>query len=278
VVLSFRNYNPSRFSYLRNDWYQECYRILSDSPRVVLSGNSTLGNRDYAQWLGIDENRIHLVGNAIEIADLPTPDPQELVQLRSSLQLADQTPVVLGVFRLSEEKQPLLFLDVCDRIRRQVPSLRVLLAGTGEMLRTIEKDIAIRGLGEIIEVLGPRQDVASLMSIATVMLHTSLLEGMPNAVMEAQALGLPVVATIAGGTPDCVEHGRTGFLCAAEDAEGLAQATVRLLTDRNLASNMGRMAVARMKTAFSKGQLAKEMIQIAFCHAADTAAPLSASA
>jgi glycosyltransferase involved in cell wall biosynthesis len=243
-----------------------------------LSGNSTLGNRDYAQWIDINEDRIHLVRNAIEMRDNPEQDPQVLKGLRDSLGIAANTPVVLGVFRLSEEKQPLLFLDVCDRVRRQLPDLRVLIAGTGELLQAAQTEIAERDLGKIVSLLGPRQDVPVLMSISTVMLHTSMLEGMPNAVMEAQALALPVVATRAGGTPDCVDHGRTGFLCDIDDADGLAQATFRLLSDKELRRTMGRAAAARVRAFFTKEQMAAEMARIAL-HPEDKATvPLPATA
>jgi asparagine synthase (glutamine-hydrolysing) len=100
VVLSFRNYNPSRFSYLNNDWYLDCYRILSRSPRVVFTGNSTLANEDYSRWIGIESNRVLLVPNAMD-GNMVKPAASAKADLRRRLGISEEVPVIVGVFRLS---------------------------------------------------------------------------------------------------------------------------------------------------------------------------------
>ncbi len=115
IVLSFRNYNPSRFSYLANDWFQPLYALLSQSPSVLLTGNSRAANADYARWIGVDESRIRLVPNAIDSEALPLRRPDSLLELRQELGIAPDMPVVLGVFRLNEEKAT---CSVCGDLRR----------------------------------------------------------------------------------------------------------------------------------------------------------------
>ena len=70
VVLSFRNYNPSHFSYLANDWFHPLSRCFPNR-ECLLTGNSRRANADYARWIGVDESRVKLVPNALDSEALP---------------------------------------------------------------------------------------------------------------------------------------------------------------------------------------------------------------
>ena len=85
IVLSFRNYNPSNFSYLANDWFQPLYSLLAQSPSVLFTGNSRAANADYARWIGIDERRVKLVPNAIDVQALSVHVPQRRMSYGASL-------------------------------------------------------------------------------------------------------------------------------------------------------------------------------------------------
>lgn len=250
AVLSFRNYNPSRFSYLDNEWHLPLYRALCAAPNIALSGNSPDANADYARWLGIEGARVHFVPNALSAEFFPAPAREAQDRLRRQLAIGDAQPVVLGVFRLSEEKQPLLFVDVCERILAARPETRILHAGVGHEHEAIRRALRQRGLEGRITFLGPRSDIPALMGIATLLLLTSSLEGMPNVVMEAQFAGLPVVATNAGATAVCLADGVSGLLAGTQDAPALAAACLRLLGDPALARRMGAAGAERARSEF----------------------------
>ncbi|HVG03587.1 MAG TPA: asparagine synthase (glutamine-hydrolyzing), partial [Burkholderiaceae bacterium] len=199
TVLSFRNYNPSRFSYLSKDWFQPLYALLVRSPSVLLTGNSDAANLDYAQWIGIDASRIELVPNAIDVDAPTTRQPRPLAELRRELGIAEDTPVILGVFRLSEEKRPILFVETFAAVLAQVPDARALIAGVGPFEASLRQRIDELKLGESLTLLGRRDDIPQLMEISSLLLLTSCFEGMPNVVLEAQAAGLAVVAPNVGG-------------------------------------------------------------------------------
>ena len=127
VVLSFRNYNPTHFPYIDKAWYREAYRHLARSGRVLFSGNHGEANRDYAQWIGIAPDRVALIPNVIDRGGFPAPSQEQLRQTRAELGLTEDVPVLLGAFRLSEEKDPLAFIEVCSRIAQEVPNLRAFL-------------------------------------------------------------------------------------------------------------------------------------------------------
>lgn len=262
VVLSFRNYNPSNFSYLNNDWFQDCYGAVCLSQRTLLAGNSHAANVDYARWIGVADDRVTWIPNAIDESDFRPGSDSELEQLRQSLGIDYTTPVILGAFRLSEEKQPLRFVDVCARIRQYIPEVRVLIVGEGPLRRAVEEAIDHEGLRQTVMLLGRRADIANLMRISSLLLLTSSHEGMPNVAMEAQLLGLPVVATRVGGTPDCVVHGLTGLLTEPENVEDLTVCCIRVLLNKDMAQELGRAGSARMRCYFSKEKMAERYIQI----------------
>lgn len=268
VVLSFRNYNPSRFPYLDFPWFQPLYRALSRSPRVSMSGNSKAGNDDYAHWIGIPPDQVCWIPNAIDAGDFADPTVAELARLRSELSLEEGQAVILGVFRLSAEKQPELFVRVCALVASRIPRLRVLLVGVGPMQTRVHEAIREASLDAML--LGQRSDVMALMKLSSLVLLTSRHEGMPNVLMEAQLASVPVVATRVGGTLSCVSDGVSGFLLAPDDSDGLASACVRVLTEPGLGSRMGREGASYMRSYFTKERLAMLHISLIDCLDSDT--------
>ncbi|MGZ3278351.1 MAG: asparagine synthase (glutamine-hydrolyzing) [Caulobacteraceae bacterium] len=261
VVLSFRNYNPTNFPYLDLPWLLPCYRLLSRSKNVVFSGNFAGANEDYARWIGIDPGRVVQVPNAIDEALFPQPTAEELQAVRTEIGLQPDESLVLGVFRLSPEKNPLLFIDVSIALCRADPKLRCAIAGVGGMDTELQARIDAAGLNGRILLLGRRNDVHVLMSLSALLLQTSNLEGMPNAVMEAQLLGTPVVATRAGGTPDVVIEGRTGLLADVGDGAALIAHCQALLSDPKTRKAMGVASRKNIIANFQKAQLGERYLK-----------------
>jgi glycosyltransferase involved in cell wall biosynthesis len=262
AVLSFRNYNPTRFPYIDTPWFHPVYSELCRSSRVVLTGNSRAGNRDYAEWLGIPETRIACIPNAIDPERLEIPTEPRKKQLRAELGLQDDTQLILGVFRLSDEKRPLLFAEICTRLIRQLPNVRATIIGVGSLAGSLKNYIEKAGMAGKISLLGRRDDVSSIMQISSLLLLTSEHEGMPNVVMEAQAVGLPVVATNVGGIPDCTIHEQTALLADVGNTERLFEHCLRLLTDTSLAAQMGQRGSVLMRDAYSKSAMAERFLSL----------------
>jgi glycosyltransferase involved in cell wall biosynthesis len=262
VALSFRNYIPDRMSYLAAEWHRSLYRSLARSPRVRLSGNARAANADYARWLGLPEEAVALIPNAVDADPPADAGPERLAALRRELGVAAGAPVILGVFRLSEEKRPDLFVETCARVAARVPGLRVLVAGVGPLEAAMRRRIAETGTGETIRLLGRREDVPALMRIASLLLLTSSLEGMPNVVLEAQVAGLPVVAAGVGGVPDCLEDGVAGHVVPPADEAAFADRCVELLLDPGRARRMGAAGTARAARAFGRAEMGERYLRL----------------
>ncbi|MCB9896492.1 MAG: glycosyltransferase [Planctomycetes bacterium] len=260
AILSTRNLNPRYFPSFYQAWMDDWYRLLARRPGVHFVANSIQGARDYAGWLELPEERFDVVRNGVDLHGMGLPKPAEVDAVRAELGLAEGDRLVAGVFRLASEKQPMLFLDVVERALVKVPRLTVALAGVGELRPQVETHLRRRGLHEKVRLLGQRKDVIALLGAADAMLLTSSVEGTPNVVLEAQWAGCPPVATAAGGTPDALLHGETGFLHEIDDVEGLTRSLVRVLLDDSLRLEMGRAGHAFVQERFGLGRMIDETL------------------
>jgi glycosyltransferase involved in cell wall biosynthesis len=135
-------------------------------------------------------------------------------------------------------------VDAFANLRSQLPNARLVLIGDGPSREAIERRVRELGLVNSVRMLGRRPDIDKLLPAFHLFVLASDTEGLSNAILEAQACGLPVVTTRVGGNPDLVDAD-CGILVPPRDPEALAEALGRLLRDRNRREQMG--AVARMR-------------------------------
>jgi glycosyltransferase involved in cell wall biosynthesis len=217
---------------------------------------------DYAAWMGMPDAEIAVIPCALDPSATKRAADEDIRGLRNELGISEHAPTVLGVFRLSQEKRPFVFIDVCARIAAAFPNLVVLLAGEGPQREEIERRVSERGLSGVIRLLGRRDDVGVLYCITDMLLHTAALEAMPNVLLEAQALGVPVVAAATGAVPELVLHGKTGYLSAIDDIEGLAHRSIELLSDPVLAGNLGRAGIEHVKQFADIEAMARQYLKL----------------
>jgi len=251
ILLSTRNSNPTNFPRLLGPYMEEWYKILSRSRRVRFLANSRSGAASYASWIGIPETSIHVVLNGFVEADFAQATNEDRLAVRAELGVPADAPVLSGVFRFDEEKQPDLFVEVSRRAIERVKDLRVLIAGTGPLQGEVESLVRRLGLSHRILLLGRRNDIGRILAASDVLLLTSSLEGSPNVVIEASHFGLPVVATAGGGTTDAIVHGETGYLAGVRDVDGLTEFVLRLFADAELRARLGKAGPAFIGSTFS---------------------------
>ncbi|MCZ6747115.1 MAG: glycosyltransferase family 4 protein [Acidobacteria bacterium] len=160
-------------------------------------------------------------------------------------------PVIVQVGNLYPHKGHATSLRALARIRRACPEARLLLAGEGPARPDLERLRDELGLGPAVEFLGWRDDVRGLLQGADVYWMPSLREGFGLACVEAMASGLPPVVSSAGGLPEVVEDGVSGFVVPPRADDRLAGATLDLWRDRDLAARMGQAARLRAEEKFS---------------------------
>ena len=219
--------NPaSLWKYARADAMIAVCRATADS--LVASGIESA--RITVAYSGVDLTRV-----------IPPASPEAL----ASLGVRAGAPLVVMVAALVGHKDPLTFVRAMDVARRAVPDVQALMVGEGELRPHVEREIGALGLEDCVHLAGYRTDADSLMSVADVVALSSNDDGIGGVVIDAMSFGKPVAATAAGGIPEAVANGETGLLVPVGDATALGEAIARLLTDRELAAQMGANGIRR---------------------------------
>ena len=215
-------------------------------PRVVAVSHRMA---DMLATMGLSRHRIRVVHNAID----PDAFRADLAngRLRKELGLGTAHRVVGAVGRLSPEKDLATLLRATQVAETSVGPIHLVLVGDGPQRDELEHLARQMDRTPRTHFLGHRTDVLGVYGALDVLALTSQTEGLPNAILEAQAMHVPVIATDVGGVAELVRHGQTGLLVRAGDVNGIAAHLAELLTDRARAMAMADCARAHIESEFS---------------------------
>lgn len=210
---------------------------------------------------GIPAGRVGVVYNGIDPDQFAahTPDRDAV---RQELGLSGEEFAILQVARLDYLKDHPTAVRTMARVVRRFPSARLLLVGEGPEREAIRAQVASLGLDDHVRLLGLRKDVPRLLAAADLFLLTSVSEGIPLTLIEAMAVGLPVVSTRVGGTGEVVIDGETGYLAPAGEDSVLAEAVERLGTQPALRREMGERGRERARGLFSEQRMADQYLEL----------------
>lgn len=199
---------------------------------------------------GIDPSRITVLHNFAKPFSAPAAEDIEL--LRRSLGLNDEL-VILAVGRLSSEKGHAELLRAAATLdsKRNVPDFRIIVAGDGPEETALHALAARLGIEGRVIMVGFQKELSAYYGLATLLALPSYTEGSPNVVLEAMAAGLPIAATGVGGVPEILDHGITGLVVPPRNAQALATAITRLLTDSTFRQKLGTAARARAESNYT---------------------------
>jgi len=200
-------------------------------------------------------DRLRLVRNGA--AGPPESDPGRNRRI-FELRLKFRSPLVGSVARLHRQKGVADLIQAADPILRGCPEATIVVAGGGPLESRLRKDVVRRGLDRRVLLLGERADAGDLMSLFDVFVLPSLWEGLPLVLIEAAALGKPIVATRIDGTSEVIRDGETGLLVPSRDPGALAEAVLGLLRDPDRARGLGERARKEIPPAFSLDRMIAE--------------------
>ncbi len=224
VVLSIRSVRPDNPRRRLKRFMQAGYQAVIGHPTIVLSSNSRAGAEDYADWLGIDPATIEVVPNGIDFDRLlERAEPGSALTLRQKLGVPADAPVIGSAFRMSEEKRPLLWVETAAEILRREPRAHFLVLGDGPMRADMLSKAVHLGIANRLHLPGREDNIGSCYRAMDVVLLTSRHEGLPNVLLEAQSLGVPVVAPRVGGMAEAMWPGVTGWAVPNDEPSLLAQ-------------------------------------------------------
>ena len=150
---------------------------------------------------------------------------------------------IVSVGRLMPQKNQLMLLEAFARVREKHPQYRLIICGEGPFRKELEEEIVRLGLTDWVELPGNVKDVHDRIAPAELFVLSSNYEGMPNALIEAMCLGLPVISTAVSGATDLIQDGKNGLLVNCGDTDALVDAMLQLLEDPEKREAFGNEAV-----------------------------------
>jgi L-malate glycosyltransferase len=219
-------------------------------------GNSVAVRDFLVKEDGFDPAKIRVILNGID-ADSYVRGRENRGALFPSFNEEDKLIAVVANMNVPTKGHQDL-VEAAKKVCALFPRVRFILIGDGCERSNIERKISDLGLQECFCFLGRRSDVPELLSCCDLSVLPSWAEGLPNAVIESLAAGLPVVATRVGGIPEIIEDGESGLLVPPHNPNCLAEAILRILNDPEFARLLGRAARDRVQRVFSFERLLRE--------------------
>lgn len=208
-------------------------------------------SRDLGRWLiedvGIPARKVTVICNGVDTRRFQAHDR---AAARRALGLPDHCLAIGSVGRLDPVKDHAGLIEAFAEVSED-PRAVLLIIGEGPFRPELERLIESRGLAGRVRLLGERHDVPQVLAALDVFVLSSLGEGIANAILEAMATGLPVIATRVGGNPELVVEGSTGLLIPSRSPRALAAALRRYLEEPLLAAAHGRSGRARAVSEFA---------------------------
>ena len=251
IVFCIRTFNPSygwadpAFGAALRDAHR---RMLPETAAVIV--NSTPLRDDFAAWAGIVPDRIAVCPNGVEVESFG-PDERASIRaaVRRSYAIPEDAVVITSVARFSAEKGQRSLLDA-NRLLRHAPPVRPivwLLCGDGPLLEDLRRAASADGMDNVV-FAGRIRDVSRILAASDIFVMPSQFEGMPNAMMEAMAMGLPCLSTTRSGAVDVARDGLEAIYYEPDDVPSLAS-HVRDLVDRpDVAFRIGQAAAGRLRS------------------------------
>jgi len=235
----------------------ETMALRSFADRIIAVSN------DLARTLEVDGHRRSVVvpiHNGIDLGAVRSS--RDAREVRRELGIPDGATVFGTVGRLSPVKDHRTLLHAAQRVARHHRHASFLFVGDGPLYDELVLTASQLGLGRACVFAGARDDVYDVLAAMDVFVLSSLHEGIPMALLEAMALGKPVVATAVGGVPEIVTHGENGLLVAPRDDRALAEACLELAGRPGVTATLGAAARQTIAEHFSHETGGKALLGI----------------
>jgi len=218
--------------------------------------NSEAGKR-YLVERGIGPERVKVIYNGINLTRLGA-DEDEVMALRERLGLSQEGKVVGMIASMYPVKNHAIFIQAAAVISQSIPDVKFVIVGNGPLRGYLENLSRDLDLASKVIFCGDHRDPGTYLSVFDIAVVTSDVEGCCNVLLEAMALGKPVVATNVGGNPELVRHEETGILVPPRDIEALAKAIIGLLDNTETRDAMGRRARDEVTSRFTVENMVRQ--------------------
>lgn len=233
------------------DLYPQQYERLMWRFSTRIITNAQALKDAHTRRFKVDPNRVSVVLNGVD-SDFFTP---EITQRAPE-------PTVLFVGRFARIKDPFTLLKAFLLTRERVPDAKLVLLGNGSLKPKIESFVRLHKLDGCVSLANGSRDPRSYFRQAWVFALSSKREASPNAILEAMASELPIIAPRVGGIPELVQEGENGILFETGNAEALSEALTKLLVNDSQRLEMGRRSRERVLQRHSMERMVSETEQV----------------
>lgn len=261
IVLSTRSVSPTHFDFLQ-PYMRPGYRLLAQRPQVAILNNSDAGARDYARWLAIDPKKIDTIHNGVDQSEIKLASATDVEAYRQKIGIPAGAPVVGSIFRFGEVKRPLLWAEIAAQVARERPEARFLIIGDGPLRDQVREFAERTGFADRLFLPGRELNPSIALQTMTCLLLTSRIEGLPNVILEAHAVGVPVVTSRVGGAPEATDHGKCGWVVDGNDPRDYARRIIQVLDDRPWRDNAARLGPELVARRFSLDQMISQTMAV----------------
>jgi len=260
VISSIRNLSSWKsWKEYRKWWYRPADRLCAPLNDVVVANAEAVAD-DYADWSGCRRETIQVIPNGVDVGAMMVGSADDI---RGALDLPARIPILLTIGRLAAEKNQIMIIRSCAELRSRGLDFFLLIVGHGELKPQLRETVLELGLDPVVRFVGRTKSPQNYYGLADLFVLSSIIEGMPNVLLEAQAFGVPVVTTAAGGSREVIEDGATGFVVDVGDENGFTDRIALLLEDPELRQTMGNRAKQRMSEEYGVRRMARAVDEVA---------------
>ncbi|MFB6226494.1 MAG: glycosyltransferase [Candidatus Paceibacteria bacterium] len=258
---------PKIISAIRNEYFGSKMREKLVKLTKSLCDYTTVVSQYTADKMAergvIAEDSYKVITNGVNIKELKEEDKKEKVEIRKALNLDDKYPIIIGVGSLTEQKGFSYLIKAVKTLSEKYERIFLMILGSGPKETELNKLINELSLKDQVNLVGEKDNVKDYLQLADIFVLSSLWEGMPNVLLEAQAVGLPSVATQVSGVSEIIDDGKNGTMVEPKRKEALVDGIEKTLdqTDKQK-EQMRRTAKEKIKQEFSIESMTKKYINL----------------
>ncbi|MDH3691985.1 MAG: glycosyltransferase [Gammaproteobacteria bacterium] len=260
ALICGRKNKPSKISNRRDMGFKKnvklklLFRFLNQRFLLVIAPSMAILDA-LVKSENISRDQTRLISNGVDLNRFPMTSQTLRTRARERLGLSEDALVLGCVANLNAVKGHRYLLAAFEKVAQELPRAVLALVGDGELRGDLQAAAENTPCADRIHLFGQRADVSTIIYAFDVFVSTSLSEGLSNALIEAAASGLPIVATRVGGNSEVVRHGVNGYLVKSADVDSIHECTSRLLSDSGARKHMGVRSRELVEEEFSMNRM-----------------------